>query len=192
MTKNEFLKRFQLHPLLASTHQYRYHSQLRQAAVLVPLVEEDGLLKVLLTKRADHLKHHGGQISFPGGKVEDYDNDLTATAIREAQEEIGLLPSAIEVIGQLHPYQTITGFIVTPIVALISSDQEYTIDQNEVEEIFTVPLRHFLTSKNLQSVIVHHNGKPHPVHFMPYNGYNIWGATAAMLKDLATHIRSVE
>jgi len=188
MTRNEFLKRFQLKQLSASSHKYRYHSQLKQAAVLIPLFEEQGRLNVLLTRRAEHLKHHGGQISFPGGKSEPDDENLLATAVREAREEIGLSPEAVSIVGQLHPYQTISGFVVTPVVAMISRQLDYKIDSGEVAELFHVPLMHFLNTQNHRSVEVQHKGKAHPVHFMPYQGYNIWGATAAMLKDLAEHL----
>ena len=188
MTKNEFLKRFQLRTLLDSTHQYRHHQSLKQAAVLVPLIEKENTLKVVLTKRASHLKHHAGQISFPGGKVEESDLDIIATALREANEEIGVLPEHISVVGKLHPYQTITGFVVTPIVAFLDKRASFNVDVNEVAEIFDVPLYHFLDTSNHQTLDVHHKGKAHQVNFMPYRHYNIWGATAAMLKDLALHL----
>jgi 8-oxo-dGTP pyrophosphatase MutT (NUDIX family) len=188
MNKTEFLQRFQLQQLPNLVDPFQFQGNLRPAAVLVPLVEQNNTLEVLLTKRSRHLKHHGGQICFPGGKVDHGDKDHIFTAKREAHEEIGLLPEAVEVVGQLNPYQTISGFIVTPVVGLISPDQHYTANDGEVAEIFQVPLQHFLNSDNHQSMISHVNGSSRKVHFMPYKGYNIWGATAAMLKDLAAHL----
>jgi len=190
MNKSEFLHRFQLRSLDQSIHQYRYHSALKTAAVLIPIIEgttKNNLpqLQVLLTKRASHLKHHGGQISFPGGKAEAFDHDIIATAIRESEEEIGLHANNINIIGQLHPYQTISGYIVTPIVAFVKKPQLYTIDENEVTEVFHVPLNHFLNTSNHHFISIMHQNSQHRVHFMPYQHYNIWGATAAMLKDLS-------
>ena len=163
-------------------------SKLKAAAVLVPLVEKHNTLEVLLTKRASHLRHHGGQISFPGGKAEPWDESMIATAMREAQEEIGLSPDNVEIIGQLNPYQTISGYIVTPVIGFVPGDLNYRADDNEVAEIFQVPLQHFLNSHNHRSVEATFKGHQHQVHFMPYQNYNIWGATAAMLKDLAEHL----
>ena len=193
MTKNEFLHRFQLHNLSESTHKYKYHRQLKNAAVLIPIVEVDlgdnkKQLDILFTKRAEHLTHHGGQVSFPGGKVELFDDGLINTALREAQEEIGLNIHGIEIVGQLHPYQTISGYIVTPIIAFISAEQNYIMDNNEVAEIFQVPLHHFLNTNNHHSIKIFQKNSHHQVHFMPYQQYNIWGATDAMLKDLMTHL----
>jgi 8-oxo-dGTP pyrophosphatase MutT (NUDIX family) len=146
-------------------------------------------LQVLLTKRASHLKHHPSQISFPGGKVEPTDRNLIHTALREAQEEIGLSPEAVTIIGQLPNYEIISGYQVTPIVAVVESPQYYQKDANEVDEIFQVPLQHFLQPENHRSIISYRNGHHHNVHFFPYKHYNIWGATAAMLKDLVDHIK---
>ncbi len=193
MTKNEFLHRFQLQTLSASSQTYQYHSALKSAAVLIPIIEVELVdktkqLNILFTKRAEHLKHHGGQVSFPGGKAESFDENLIGTAMREAQEEIGLAIDKIEVIGQLHPYQTISGYIVTPIIAFIPAEQNYIMDDNEVAEIFQVPLHHFLDTSNHHSVDIIQKNSHHQVHFMPYQQYNIWGATAAMLKDLMTHL----
>ena len=194
MTKTEFLQRFQLQSLGQSIHQYRYHQTLKTAAVLIPIIEQpshNGLsqLNVLLTKRASHLTHHGGQISFPGGKAETFDDNLTATAIRESEEEIGLKADNIDIVGQLHPYQTISGYIVTPIVAFLKQPQTFSMDTNEVAEIFQVPLNHFLNHQNHYFVLMTYKNTQHRVHFMPYQQYNIWGATAAMLKDLSLHLR---
>ena len=193
MTKNEFLQRFQLQHLATSPHTYRYHGQLQSAAVLIPIVEvelEDNArqLNIVFTKRAEHLTHHGGQVSFPGGKAEPFDADLINTALREAQEEIGLNIENIDIIGQLHPYQTISGYLVTPVIAFITAKQNYLKDPNEVAEIFQVPLAHFLDTDNHHAINIFQKSSEHQVHFMPYQEYNIWGATAAMLKDLITHL----
>ncbi len=190
MTKDEFLTRFNLLQLAESEHNYQHPLPLRAAAVLIALVESDngGGLQVLLTKRASHLKHHPSQVSFPGGKVEPEDKSLIDTALREAFEEIGLAPDAVCVAGQLPPYETISGFQVTPIIAIVSSAQVYQMDKNEVAEIFQVPLQHFLTTNDHHVFVAHKSGRQHNVHFLPYKHYNIWGATAVMLKDLVAHI----
>jgi len=193
MTKNEFLHKFHLSPLTQTPQQLHLLSQpkhLTQSAVLIALVEQQGELKVLLTKRASHLKHHSGQICFPGGKVEQSDANFTETALREAQEEIGIESNALTVLGQLNPYQTITGFSITPIVAFLQNDTAYQIDKNEVDEIFHVPFQHFLSNEKHHIVEIVSKTGNHQVHFMPYRHYNIWGATAAILKDLSKLIES--
>ncbi len=191
MTKDEFLLRFNLLQLTESEHNYQHHLPLKSAAVLIALVEPekdgDGL-QVLLTKRASHLKHHPSQVSFPGGKAEQEDSSLVDTALREAFEEIGLTREAVSVAGQLPPYQTISGFQVTPIIAIVERSQAYQIDENEVAEIFQVPLQHFLTTNIHHVLTASRNGKQHNIHFLPYKHYNIWGATAVMLKDLVSHL----
>ena len=185
MTEEEFIQRFQMQALPASAHKFRYSHKLKSAAVLIPIVSHQGQLEVLLTKRASHLTHHPGQISFPGGKVELFDVDITATALRETQEEIGLQSACINVLGQLKPYQTISGYEITPIVAIVSNSSSYQIDENEVSEVFQVPLSHFLQRQHHVQVPVFHRGEHHNVYFMPYQQYNIWGATAAILHDLS-------
>ena len=194
MTRSEFLQRFQINSLAASAHKYRYNSarlngKLKQAAILLPIIENNNELSILLTKRASHLRHHGGQICFPGGRVDNDDADFTYTATREAFEEIALAPQDCEIIGQLHPYQTVSGFVIKPIIAFIPSTANLSASLDEVEEIFEVPLSHFLNSDNIKSVWVQQQNHHYQVHFMPYNHYNIWGATAAILKDLVDHIR---
>jgi 8-oxo-dGTP pyrophosphatase MutT (NUDIX family) len=191
MTKDEFLLRFNLLQLTESEHNYQHPLPLKSAAVLIALVESDiegEGLHVLLTKRASHLKHHPSQVSFPGGKVEQEDKSIIDTALREAFEEIGLSADAVTVAGQLPPYQTISGFQVTPVVAIVARAQTYLMDENEVAEIFQVPLQHFLTTDDHHILVASRNGKQHNVHFLPYKHYNIWGATAVMLKDLASHL----
>jgi 8-oxo-dGTP pyrophosphatase MutT (NUDIX family) len=145
---------------------------------------------VLLTKRAEHLKHHPGQISFPGGKVEPEDENHIDAALREADEEIGLSRLDCKIIGQLHPYQTISGFSITPVIAILNTTPKFSIDKNEVAEIFHVPFQHFLEVDKHYSVDVQHKTLNQKVHFMPYKSHNIWGATAAILNDLRTHIQN--
>ena len=189
MTKDEFLLKYSLNKRTESLHKYQHHKPLKTAAVLIPLVDDGKQLNVLLTKRAIHLRHHAGQISFPGGKVEETDIDLIHTASRETYEEIGLPPNLIDLVGSLHSYQVISGFVVTPIIAFIPNNYIFTKDTNEVSEIFQVPLAYFLNTSNHISFKVQRKGFSHNVHFMPYKNYNIWGATASMLKDLVVHLQ---
>ncbi|MGB0938149.1 MAG: CoA pyrophosphatase [Colwellia sp.] len=195
LTKDEFLKRFILNEVPTSTHNYKHTVTeglpLKPAAVLIGLHESTHIntgLNVILTKRASHLKHHPSQISFPGGKAEIFDKDLIATALREAEEEIGLCPSNVDVIGQFPAYQTISGYLVTPIIGIVKDNLTFTIDENEVSEIFHVPLSFYLSTKNHHSVDIYKQGETFKVHYLPYQDYNIWGATASMLKDLIEHI----
>ncbi len=192
MNKEEFLTRFHLQQLVESSHNYQHHLPLKKAAVLIGLIdnpEHDSGLQVLLTKRSSHLKHHPSQVSFPGGKAEQEDDNLIATALREAQEEIGLDPNFVTVIGQLPTYEIISGYQVTPIVAIIDRQPNYQQDDNEVAEIFQVPLQHFLQGDSHRCITSFRRGRHHNIHFYPYKHYNIWGATAAMLKDLIEHIK---
>lgn len=192
MHKQEFLSRFQLKILAKSSCHYRHHLPLKTAAVLIVLIdnpESDTGLQVLLTKRAKHLKHHPAQISFPGGKVEPQDKNLIATALRESYEEIGLAPDSVSIIGQLPSYQVISGFQVTPIIAIVDASQSLQKNDNEVAEILQVPLAHFLQKSNHYYIRVLRGGSRHKIHFFPYKHHNIWGATAAMLKDLIEHVK---
>lgn len=190
MNKDEFLSRFTLLKLAKSAQTYQHDTALRAAAVLIVLSEgeSDNTLEVLLTKRASHLKHHPSQISFPGGKAEKVDNSIIDTALRETYEEVGISPQSLTVIGQMPPYQTISGFYITPVIALSTSALNYKLDSNEVDEVFHVPLKHFLTTNDHHVITSSRKGKTHDVHFYPYHGRNIWGATAVILKDLATQL----
>lgn len=154
------------------------------AAVLVPLVERDGGLTVLLTRRADHLKHHGGQISFPGGRLEEADTGPAEAAIREAEEEVGLPPAHVEVVGYLDNYITITGYSVTPVVAFVRPGFELAIDQTEVAEAFEVPFTHVMDPTSILRREKRFMGMSLAYYEIPYLHYNIWGATAGMLVSL--------
>jgi 8-oxo-dGTP pyrophosphatase MutT (NUDIX family) len=160
--------------------------QPRPAAVLVPLVlYEHHSPTVLLTRRTDHLHDHPGQISFPGGGTEAGDASAEETAMREAEEEIGLDPERIELIGRLPDYMIGTGFRVTPVVGLLRSPIKLRIDSFEVAEAFEVPLAHFLNPANHQRYSARmKDGKVRDFHAMPYGDYFIWGATAGMLMTL--------
>ena len=162
------------------------------ASVLVPLILRDSLT-VLLTQRTDHLTDHPGQISFPGGRAETEDADAIATALRETHEEIGLHAKDIEVLGALPTYTTGTGFIVTPVVALIEPPFTITADPFEVAEVFEVPLAFLMTPAHHRHHAVEVGGVRREFMSMPWEGiganseprrYFIWGATAAMLRNM--------
>jgi 8-oxo-dGTP pyrophosphatase MutT (NUDIX family) len=158
------------------------------AAVLIALVRRDDGLHVLLTRRAEHLRDHAGQISFPGGRAEPDDPDLETTAIREAEEEVGLPRDRIEVLGRLSNYTTVTHYVVTPVVALVHPPFELSLDSFEVAEAFEVPLRFLMTPGNhRRHVFATDVGNRH-FFSMPWrrheDEYFIWGATAAMLRNL--------
>lgn len=160
-----------------------------QASVLVPLVQRDELT-VLLTQRTDHLADHPGQISFPGGRAETQDVDAIATALREAEEEIGLHAQHIEVLGSLPVYTTGTGFIVTPVVALVEPPFSIDMDPHEVAEVFEVPLAFLMSPANHRRHAVKFAEGQREFLSMPWSTgehvprhYFIWGATAAMLRN---------
>ena len=157
---------------------------LTPAAVLVGLIDRPGGFNVLLTKRTSHLRDHAGQISFPGGKIEELDVDSVSTALREAEEEVGLNPESVEVVGALDRYVTRTGFDVTPVVGFISPPVSLELDPFEVAEAFEVPLSHFLDPAVCQRHSRFLNGEERHYYAMPYKDYYIWGATAGMLVNL--------
>lgn len=158
--------------------------KMRPAAVLVPVVERDAGPTILLTKRSADLQVHAGQISFPGGRVEEEDADIVATALRETEEEIGLDARHIEVIGQLDTYATRTGFEVTPVVGLVRPPFDLTPDPVEVAEIFEVPLAFILDRRNHERHAREWQNRMRHFYVLPYPDYYIWGATAGMLVNL--------
>ncbi len=157
---------------------------LRAAAVLVPLVARPDGLTLLLTRRTDHLAHHAGQISFPGGRLEEDDDGPVACALREAEEETGLPPSCVDVLGRMDDYVTVTGFRVVPVVALVHPPFTLAPDPFEVAEVFEVPLSFILDGANHERVDRVVDGRSRPFYAMPYGDYYIWGATAGMLINL--------
>ncbi len=158
---------------------------LRPAAVLVALQQVGGEMHVVLTKRASHLKHHAGQISFPGGKQEEADSSLEQTALREADEEIGLPPQNVEILGSMPTHETVTNFTVTPVLGLIRATFTPTPDHNEVAEVFTVPLSHVTNPARFSVQGRRWRGHRRAYYTVPYGPYYIWGATARILRALA-------
>jgi 8-oxo-dGTP pyrophosphatase MutT (NUDIX family) len=164
-------------------------NSLRNAAVLIGFVQRQNEIGVIFTQRAKHLRHHPGQVSFPGGKQEITDTSIYATALRETEEEIGIEHQKIEVIGQLPSLMTITGFSVTPVVAFISEDYQLAIDANEVADVFEVPLNFLLSRHNLITQRFSIKQRPHNVLAIPFGQRLIWGATAQIIHLLQQQLR---
>ena len=165
--------------------QNRKSSSLYPASVLVPLQYENSIWQVIFTRRSMNMKKHSGQISFPGGKFEDRDKSLAATALREASEEIGLSPENVCLWGSLPSHETVTGFRIFPFIGLVS---EYEIQINsaaEVSEVFKVPLEFLLDRKSYSKHFVNWNGKKRSYLAVPYGPYYIWGATARILYNFS-------
>lgn len=159
--------------------------ELTPASVLFPIVLRASGPSVLLTQRNEHLRDHPGQISFPGGRVEPGDASPADTALREAEEEIGLSANHVEILGYLPEYRTITGFRVTPVVAIVKPPFALHPDPGEVAEIFEVPFSFLMDAANHQQHALHYRGKLRHYFAMPYGEYFIWGATAAIIVSLS-------
>ena len=160
-----------------------------QAAVLIPLINHANGVTMMLTQRTAHLNDHAGQISFPGGRVEEDDADRIQTALRETEEETGLAREAVEVIGRLPDFDIPSGFRVTPIVGWIEPPVDFNPDPFEVAEVFEVPLHHFLDPANHERRSDDINGRRRNYYAMPYQNRLIWGATAGMLFSLYQSLR---
>jgi 8-oxo-dGTP pyrophosphatase MutT (NUDIX family) len=158
----------------------------RLAAILVPLIWRDSDWQILMTKRAAHLSHHAGQISFPGGALDASDKGLIDTALREAHEEISLAPPSVRVMGSLLPVRSPAGFIVQPIVGIIGGDifNELQPDPAEVDSIFTLPLAHIGQPDNFSLVPRQTNGRDNSYWVVSHPEHYIWGLSARVLNDL--------
>ncbi len=156
---------------------------LRPAAVLLPLLLRAGEERLLFTLRTDHLPHHRGEISFPGGAWHPGDADLLATALRETEEEIGLHPEDVTVLGRLDDFFSVHDFHVTPYVGLIASPHEFRADPGEIAELIEVPLSALIAPGVFRQEDWTWRGRPHPVDFFRVGRHEIWGLTAAMLRQ---------
>ena len=161
---------------------------LTAAAVLFPIVLRDNGYTVLLTQRTAHLRDHAGQVSFPGGRVEETDATPLDTALRETEEEIGLTRNHVEVLGYLPEYRTGTGFRVVPVVGVVTPPFDLRPDPFEVAEVFEGPLSFLLDQSNHQRHSVHLRGALRHYFAMPYGDYFIWGATAGMIRSLTERL----
>ncbi|NNF73143.1 MAG: CoA pyrophosphatase [Rhodobacteraceae bacterium] len=162
--------------------------RLRAAGVLIALREQEGETQVILTKRSSALKHHPGQIAFPGGKVDADDRDAIAAALREAEEEIGLPRDIVEVMGALPTHETVTGFRVTPVLGWIRQDFDLRPEAGEVDEAFCVPLSHVTDLAQFSIQSRRWRGQRRHYYTVPWGPYYIWGATARMLRALAERV----
>ncbi len=158
---------------------------LREAGVLAAFREGPSGAELMLTKRSSQLRHHPGQIAFPGGKVDPTDATPTAAALREAHEEVGLDPASVEVLGRFEPHETVTGFHVTPVFARITGPFTPRAEAGEVEEIFFVPLAHLADLTKFRIEGRRWRGTRRQYYTVPYGPYYIWGATARILRALA-------
>lgn len=163
--------------------------KLKSASVLVPVIDEKELL-ILFTQRTDHLQHHAGQISFPGGAREVDDRDLAETALRETQEEIGLARETITLLGSLTPVISVSGFLVTPFVGLVKPPLKLILNPQEVAAIFTAPLNFVLDPNNHKQELYRWNNADRPVDVIQYEEHRIWGLTARILVEMTKKIPS--
>ena len=157
---------------------------LKPAGVLVPVIQHRHELTVLLTRRSAELKHHASQISFPGGRMEEHDLTIEATALRETHEEVGIAPASVSVVGYLDSMPTVTGYAVTPVVGIMTPPVELSIDTTEVELTFEVPLEFLFDVRNAVASVRRYRGHDLPIVEFHYEGHRIWGATAHILLSL--------
>lgn len=174
-----------LNPGLQPDDQDRH---IRDAAVLIPIIDRGTDPTVLLTKRTDHLNKHAGQISFPGGRLDDHDPGPTEAALRETEEEVGISPDQVDVVGYMQPYKTVTGYMVQPVIGLVTPDFTLAINPYEVAEAFEVPFAFLMDRANHKLHSRVYKGRTREFYAMPYNGYYIWGATAGMLRLLSERL----
>ena len=172
---------FDLNQDLASSQKLKF----LEASVLIPVLTFKEELEILLTKRSINLRNHPGQIAFPGGKKEECDSNPMETALREAEEEIGLKTSRVEVISSLPTHKTATGFTIKPYIGLVREPFKKILQRGEVDEVFTVPFDHFLDEKNFTIQRRKWNGAERRYYIVPFGPYYIWGATARILMNLS-------
>ncbi len=159
-------------------------TNLKPAAVLIPIVQHKSGATVLLTQRTANLSSHAGQIAFPGGRVDATDAFSPLTALREAREEIGLLSHHVQLLGSMHRYATGSGYEITPVVGVVQPPLSLSANPDEVSAIFEVPLEFLMTGSNYQKLELERNGTKRQAYAIPYKTHYIWGVTAGILKTL--------
>jgi len=196
MNRQQFLNRFMLQQATLtspSSHlaQLQHHPRpLKKAAVLMPLIQRSNGLHMILTQRALHLRHHPGQVSFPGGRFEVTDVSLATTALRETEEEIGIAQDNIQLVGRLPEITTTSGYHVTPFVGFVTGNEQVVIDQSEVKSCFEVPFNYLLNNDNFVKQHLVANRKRHFTYCCAYQDHLIWGATAQMIINLQQQLQA--
>jgi 8-oxo-dGTP pyrophosphatase MutT (NUDIX family) len=165
------------HPSYLETPFDEFTGPPRQAAVLIPLVLIDNDWRLIFTRRTDIVDHHKGQVSFPGGRSDSEDASPEATALRETQEEIGVRPEDIRVLGSLGAYLTVTNYLVTPVVGIIPWPYTFTVHTLEVERVFTIPMTWLMDPAHRQELVRTESGRG-VITYLPYDGELLWGVTA--------------
>ena len=165
---------------------------LRPAAVLLPIVHRDGELSMLFTRRTERMRHHAGQVSFPGGALDAGDADAIAAALRETREEIGIAADFVQPFGFLDCFDTISGFTVAPVIGIVHEGFVLAPNPEEVAEVFEVPLDYILAPERMQRQEILWHGRPREIFEFDYAGRRIWGATAAILQNLLRRLEAIE
>ncbi len=153
------------------------------AGVLIPLFERGGKVHILLTLRTNTVASHKGQISFPGGGFEPADSGIRETALRETYEEVGIVPSSVEILGELDDVMAVSNHVVTPVVGVIPFPYRYKISTEEIAEVFEAPLDFFIDTSNCRIETRPYRGKQVPVYFYQYGRHNVWGLTAFIIRE---------
>lgn len=179
----------QMRDFLAGYQPARLSVDATPAAVLLLLYEKNGEPHIVLTRRTNYVEHHKGETSFPGGAFDATDGDLLTTALRETEEEIGVRPEDVEVLGRLDDIVTITDFLVSPFVGVLASpDYPFVVNANEVAELVEVPLRHLMDERNLERTVRPFHDRSVLIFTYHYGDHRVWGATARILKGFLDHL----
>ena len=163
-------------------------TSIRAAAVLIPVIPRRSGPTALLTQRPDTMASHPGQVAFPGGKVDQVDTDEVAAALREAEEEVGVVPDHVELIARSAPYGTGTAFRITPVLGVLPADFQPRPDPTEVADVFEAPLDFLFNTANHQVGETFYKGKNRQYIEMPWKGFRIWGVTAGIIRDLYANL----
>ncbi len=180
--KNYTVKNYPIHESYSLT-------DYTKAAVLIPIIYCRNEWHIIFTERSHELRTHKGQISFPGGKVDETDNDICEAAKREAWEEVGIEPEDVEIIGRISTYQTPSGYEINPVVGIVEHFIE-NLSEDEVNFVLAVPINHLMDYTNMEIILWERSGLKYPLPFFYYDGHKIWGATGLILKDFLDHIKS--